>query len=189
MDTKKQLIVFTAPSGAGKTTIVRYLLQEFEELSFSISATTRKPRSHEVPGKDYYFLSEAEFKKGILEGHFIEWEEVYQGTFYGTLKKEVERLWAEGKVVLFDIDVNGAMNLKKQFPDQCFVVFVEPPSFEVLVSRLTGRKTESEESLNKRINKLKLELAFKDQFDFCLLNDQLEETLADAKQLINQLIL
>ncbi len=182
-----KLIVFTAPSGAGKTTIVRYLLEKYDHLAFSISATTRGKRINEEDGKDYYFISEEKFRKLIDEGAFLEWEEVYPGVFYGTLKSEIERLWSKGKDVVFDIDVKGAANIKKAYADCCYVVFVKPPSLEVLIKRLVDRETETEESLNTRIAKLKEELAYAHTFDYCLLNDGLEDAFRQAEQLIEDI--
>ena len=184
----KKLIVFTAPSGAGKTTIVRHLLQKYDQLAFSISATTRPKRKGEEDGKDYYFISKEEFKRRIEEDAFVEWEEVYADVFYGTLKDEIDRIWGTGKHVIFDIDVQGAINLKHNYPESCEVVFVKPPSLEVLIQRLKGRKTESEESLKKRIEKLRDELDYADRFDHFVLNDQLPKALHQAEKLIEQIL-
>lgn len=187
---KYDMIVFTAPSGAGKTTIVKHLLNKYnEEFGFSISATTREKRSTEVDGKDYYFLSNEEFKEKIKAGDFIEWEEVYTDKYYGTLKSEVDRLLANGKKLLFDIEVKGAENLKAKYDERCLVVFVKPPSFRALVQRLIDRKTETAQSFEKRIKRIKKELLFEHSFDKILLNDVLEETLKNAEQLIEENIL
>jgi len=184
---KYDMVVFTAPSGAGKTTIVKHLLNKYkEEFGFSISATTRTKRNAETHGKDYYFLSNNEFKNHIKEGNFIEWEEVYQDQYYGTLKSEVDRLLKAGKKLLFDIEVKGAENLKAKYNDRCLVVFVKPPSFRALVQRLTDRKTETAQSFEKRIKRIKKELLFEHSFDKVLLNDVLEETLKNAEQLIEE---
>ena len=186
-NSKYEMVVFTAPSGAGKTTIVRHLLNKYkEELGFSISATTRDKRSNEVDGKDYYFLSNDEFKENIKDGNFIEWEEVYPDKYYGTLKSEVDRLLEDGKKLLFDIEVKGAENLKAKYNDRCLVVFVKPPSFRALVQRLIDRKTETAQSFEKRIKRIKKELLFEHSFDKILLNDVLEETLKNAEQLIEE---
>ncbi len=183
-----KLIIFTAPSGAGKTTIVRHLLKNFDELAFSVSATTRKKRKHETDKKDYYFLSKKEFKAKIKADEFLEYEEVYDDQFYGTLKSEIERLWKLNKHIIFDIDVKGAINIKKYYKDVALAVFVKPPSAEVLLSRLKKRKTETEKSLKKRITRAKIELTYEDKFDTVLLNDDLEIALADAEQIVSDFI-
>ncbi|MEO6632218.1 MAG: guanylate kinase, partial [Mucilaginibacter sp.] len=148
-----KLIIFSAPSGAGKTTIVHHLLKKAPELEFSISATTRKARGEEVNGKDYYFISKEEFLHRIAKKQFVEFEEVYSGTFYGTLRTEIERIWQKGKTVIFDIDVEGGLHLKRKYEDQALAIFVQPPSLEVLVQRLTGRGTDSPQKLQERIEK------------------------------------
>ncbi len=176
----EKLIVFTAPSGAGKTTIVRSLLNTFDNLAFSVSATTRAKRDGEVHGRDYYFIGVNEFKSLMQVNAFLEWEEVYENQFYGTLKSEVERLWKEGKCVIFDIDVKGALNIKKAYPAETLTVFVKPPSPEILFERLRNRKSESEESLQKRINRAAFELTFEKHFDIVLVNDVLEDALKNA---------
>lgn len=181
-----KLIVFTAPSGAGKTTIVRHLLKKFDTLAFSISATTRARRPHEQEAMDYYFLSPEKFKALIAEDAFVEWEEVYANQFYGTLKSEIERLWAAGKHIVFDIDVKGAVNIQQQYPQETLTIFVKPPSPETLFDRLRERGTESEESLKKRIARAKVELAFENKFDVILVNDILEDTLEGAERLVQQ---
>ncbi len=179
-----RLMVFTAPSGAGKTTIVRHLLGTFDELDFSISATTREKRKKEKHGKDYYFISVEEFQKKIKKDEFVEWEEVYENQFYGTLKSEVKRLRELGKHVIFDIDVQGAISIKKVYGDEVHVVFIKPPSQEVLFNRLKNRKTESKKSLDRRINKAIKELKYQDKFDSVLLNDVLEVAFKDAEQMV-----
>lgn len=179
-----RLMVFTAPSGAGKTTIVRHLLSKFDELDFSISATTREKRKKETEGKDYYFISVKEFQDKIKNDEFVEWEEVYENQFYGTLKSEVKRLRELGKHVIFDIDVQGAISIKKVYGDDVHVVFIKPPSKEVLFNRLKKRKTETKKSLNRRINKAVKELEYEDKFDAVLLNDQLEVAFDDAEQIV-----
>ncbi len=183
------MIVFTAPSGAGKTTVVRHLLKKYEALSFSTSATNRPRRANETEGEDYYFMSEKDFKDKINNHEFIEWEEVYEGRYYGTLRSEVDRIVAEGKKVVFDIEVNGAQNIKDRYDEKCLVVFVKPPSFRTLVERLTNRGTETPKSLEKRIMRIKKELLFEDSFDMVLLNDQLEVTLKEAEKIIDTFVL
>ena len=169
-----KILAFTAPSGAGKTTLVRHLLAELpDRLAFSVSATTRPPRPHEVHGRDYYFLSREAFEDRVAAGAFLEYEEVYAGQYYGTLASEVARLWAEGKVVVFDVEVKGASRLKAHFGEAAHVVFVAPPSEEVLFARLRGRGTEDEASLRKRIARAAEELAYRDRFDEVLVNDDL----------------
>lgn len=183
-----KLLIFAAPSGAGKTTIVRHLLSEYDELAFSISATTRARRPHEVEGQDYYFVSVAQFQAWIEEDAFLEWEEVYQGSYYGTLRREIERLWALGKHIVFDIDVQGALNIKRQYPQATLAVFIRPPSLEALHARLRARSTESEASLQKRLDKAGEEMAFENQFDLSIVNDQLESALAQAERIVERYI-
>ena len=184
------MVVFTAPSGAGKTTIVRHLLDKYQnDLSFSISATTRPMRPMEIEGKDYYFLSNEDFKKKIEEGKFVEWEEVYEDRYYGTLKSEVDKVLESGKKLLFDIDVYGAQSIKEKYDDRCLVVFVKPPSFRVLVQRLIDRKTENSSSFQKRVKRIKKELLFEHSFDVILLNDDLDETLTMAEALIEKYLI
>jgi guanylate kinase len=181
----QKLIVVAAPSGAGKTTIVRHLLKTFDTLAFSVSAATRAQRTHEINGKDYYFITSAEFRQKIEKGEFLEWQEVYAGQFYGTLKSEITRLWDEGKTVIFDIDVKGAINIKKIYPKEALLVFVKPPSEEILLQRLRDRNTESEESLKKRIEKASFELSFENEFDVVLVNDELDACLKRAEIIVN----
>ena len=177
-------LIFSAPSGSGKTTIVKHLLDTNADLGFSISASTRDRRGRtEENGKDYYFLSPEDFKNKIDNDEFIEWEEVYAGNFYGTLKSEIERIWKEGKNVIFDVDVKGGLNLKKYFGDKALAVFVKVPSFDVLKVRLKDRGTESEESLSRRLFKAKFEMSFEDQFDVTVVNEALEKSLAEAQKL------
>lgn len=181
----EKLIVFSAPSGSGKTTIVRHLLEQSKlPLAFSISATTRAPRGNEKNGIDYYFLSKEEFEQKIREGAFLEYEEVYPGLFYGTLKSEIERLWASGKAVLFDIDVMGGLTIKKTYPEKTLTVFVKPPSVEALEQRLRNRNTDSEETLQVRLAKSASELEKASAFDEILINDQLEDALRLAETLV-----
>lgn len=184
-----KLIVFSAPSGSGKTTIVQHLLkQEDLNLDFSISATSREPRTNERDGKDYYFISLETFKKHIKNDDFLEWEEVYRDNFYGTLKSEVERIWAKGKHVVFDIDVVGGLDIKKIYPDRTLAVFVQPPSIEELKIRLKKRKTESEERINMRVAKASIEMATAPQFDFIIVNNNLEDALKEAHTLVKDFI-
>ncbi len=177
-------IIFSAPSGSGKTTIVKHLLDHNPDLGFSISASTRDRRGRtEENGKDYYFLAPQDFKKKIDNNEFVEWEEVYEGNFYGTLKSEIQRIWDEGKNVIFDVDVKGGLNLKKYFGDKALAVFVKVPSLEVLKERLNDRGTETPESLSRRMFKAKFESTFADKFDVVLVNENLEESLTQAQKL------
>jgi guanylate kinase len=180
-------IIFSAPSGSGKTTIVRHLLAQNPDLGFSISASTRDKRGRtDKDGKDYYFLTPEEFKKKIDNDEFIEWEEVYEGNFYGTLKSEIERIWREGKNVIFDVDVKGGLNLKKYFGERALAIFVKVPSLEILKERLHDRGTESEESLSRRLFKAKFEMTFEDQFDVALVNENLTTSLKEAQRLYDE---
>lgn len=181
-----KLIIFSAPSGAGKTTIVRHLLSQNLGLEFSISATSRAMRHTETNGKDYYFLSAEEFKAKIGNNEFLEWEEVYAGTFYGTLKSEVERIRNNGKHVVFDVDVVGGCNIKKYYGSEALAVFVQPPSVEELRNRLISRSTDAPEVIEKRVAKAEYELTFADQFDVIITNDELEKALAQAEQIIRE---
>ena len=183
-----KLIVITAPSGAGKTTIVRHLINKFDFLGFSISATTREKRHYEEDGKDYYFMSVEEFKKMRRRRKFLEWEEVYDNQFYGTLKSEVERIWAEGKHIIFDVDVKGATDIKKAYPEETLAVFIKPPSVEVLFDRLRNRKTESEASLKKRFARSKRELKYENKFDQVLVNDDLKKALVEAEGMVIEFV-
>ena len=184
-----KLIVFSAPSGSGKTTIVRHLLQQDElNLEFSISATSREKRGDEEDGKDYYFLSFEEFKQKIKNDEFLEWEEVYRDNFYGTLKSEIERIWAKGKNVIFDIDVSGGLRIKRKFPDETLAIFVKPPSIDELKIRLKKRKTESNDKINMRIAKASAELATAPLFDKVVVNDTLENALQESYDLVSNFI-
>ena len=186
---KGKLIVFSAPSGSGKTTIVRHLLkQEDLNLEFSISAATREARGEEVNGKDYYFMSLDQFKQHIKNEDFVEWEEVYRDNFYGTLKSEVERIWAKDKNVIFDIDVAGGLRIKSKFPKETLAVFVKPPSVDELKRRLKERSTESDEKINMRIAKAHVELATAPQFDVVIKNYDLEVALEEAYQLVKEFV-
>jgi len=183
-----KMFIFTAPSGAGKTTIVRHLLDKYNFLDFSISATTRNKRPHEQDKVDYYFMSVDEFKDNVTNGAFIEWEEVYENQFYGTLKSEVERIWSNNKHLVFDIDVRGAQNIKRFFGDKCMSVFVRPPSVEVLIERLVNRNTETPESLQKRISKVRREMEYENTFDMVLVNDLLEVSFVEAEHIVETFI-
>ncbi len=180
-----KLLIFSAPSGAGKTTIVKRLLEKHgDKISFSISASTRAPRGQEENGVDYYFISTDDFLHKVAKHEFIEFEEVYSGTFYGTLRSEVERIWEAGKHVIFDIDVVGGLRLKSKFPDQALAIFVNPPSLEVLKERLKGRGTDSQEKLQERFAKAELELSYADKFDVILQNNDLETACSEAERLV-----
>ena len=185
---KGKCVIFSAPSGAGKTTIVHHLLKQNIGLEFSVSACSRDPRPGETDGSDYHFLGIDKFKENIANNEFVEWEEVYTNNFYGTLKAEMERIWSEGKVVIFDVDVIGGLNLKKQFQDDAFALFVQPPSYEELEKRLRGRSTETEEKINQRMEKARKELAFASEFDAVLINDNLEEACNKAKSLVTDFL-
>lgn len=188
MSNHGKAIIFSAPSGSGKTTIVRHLLEKYPDFGFSISATTRSKRPNEQHGKDYYFLSVADFEEKIKAEKFVEWEQVYEGLYYGTLKEEVERIWGEGRHVLFDVDVVGGLNLKKYFGDRGLAIFVKVSDMKTLKERLESRKTESEESLAKRLEKAEYELSFEKKFDTTVVNDQLEEAFADAEDRVRKFI-
>ncbi len=179
-----KLIIFSAPSGAGKTTIVQHLLTKIPQLEFSISATTRKPRGDEKDGADYYFISKEEFLHRIAKKHFVEFEEVYSGTFYGTLRTEIDRIWSDGKVVIFDIDVEGGLHLKRKYDGAALAIFVQPPSLEVLKQRLAGRGTDSPEKLQERFEKAAKELNYAPQFDIILKNNDLQTACAEAEDLV-----
>ncbi len=181
-----KLLLFAAPSGAGKTTIVHHLLGHFDNLAFSISATTRPKRPHETEGEDYYFISRERFQELIQEDAFVEWEEVYNGLFYGTLKSEIKRLWAAGKHIIFDIDVKGAMSIKQKYPEESLAIFIKPPSKEALRQRLNARRTEDEKTLDKRMARADEEMKYENKFDRVLVNDVLSEALARAEQIVEQ---
>lgn len=185
MDDKK-LIIFSAPSGSGKTTIVKHLLSTNNNLGFSISACTRDKRGrNEEHGKDYYFLTPEEFKNKIDNDEFVEWEQVYPGQFYGTLKSEIERVWKSGKHVVFDVDVKGGLSLKKYYGDRALAIFVKCPSMEVLESRLRSRGTDTDESISARLFKVKFEMSFENKFDVTLVNNELSEALQKAQELVD----
>jgi guanylate kinase len=185
---KGKLIVFSAPSGAGKTTLVRYLMEEIPSLSFSVSAASRKPRKNEINGEDYFFLSVNDFKKKISEQAFVEWEEVYEGHFYGTLVSEVERLRNKGQHVLFDVDVKGGINIKKRFGEDVLAVFVMPPSIEVLEQRLRNRDTDSDEDIRTRTEKAQEELTYAKFFDVIIINDKLNIAKKEVVKVVNDFI-
>lgn len=184
-----KVIIFSAPSGAGKSTIVNHLLGLHPELEFSISATSRAPRGQERHGVEYYFFSADEFRQMIAEDKFVEYEEVYAGSFYGTLRSEVERIWAKGNVIIFDIDVQGGVNLKRIFGDQAFSVFIQAPSVEVLRERLVGRGTDTPEAIGKRVAKAASEMEFAaGKFDHVLINDDLEKAFAEAEKVVGDFL-
>ena len=183
-----KVIIFSAPSGAGKTTIVRALLDSLSELSFSISACSRDPRGQEVNGKDYHFIGIEGFKNKIKNNEFVEWEEVYQDHFYGTLNSELIRIWNANKTVVFDVDVKGGMSLKKKFGKKALAIFVMPPSLMVLEERLRSRNTDSEQKIQQRLEKAEQEIALSSGFDVILKNDQLDNAISDAKAIVNQFL-
>ena len=181
----RKAILFSAPSGSGKTTIIREILKRFDCFEFSISATSRPARQGEQNGVDYYFLTPEEFDKRVAEGQFLEWEEVYAGTRYGTLKSEIDRIWDNGHVIIFDVDVNGGMNIKKYFGSEALALFVMPPSIEVLEMRLRTRGTETEEAIYKRLARSAAELKMADKFDVTILNDDLNRSVDETQRVIN----
>jgi guanylate kinase len=183
-----KLFIFSAPSGAGKTSIVKALLERMPKLEFSVSATSRPRRKGEINGKDYYFLSPEMFRKRIKNNEFLEWEEVYQGSYYGTLRSEIHRIWDKGHHVVFDVDVAGGINIKKQFEKKALSIFVMPPSFEELEKRLVNRKTETPESLKKRLDKARFELSFAKDFDCIVINDKLPDAIDEAAGLVENFI-
>lgn len=183
-----KVIIFSAPSGSGKTTLVKHCLQQFPQLQFSVSATTRALRGEEIHGKDYFFLSVEAFKKLISENAFVEYEEVYHDKFYGTLKSEVERIWNEGKVVIFDVDVKGGISLKKYFGDQARSIFIMPPSIEELERRLVSRATDDAETIRTRVEKASEEMTYKDQFDEIVVNSDLDEAKTSVQQILNNFL-
>lgn len=188
MEHKGKVIIFSAPSGSGKSTIVNALLQRIPNLEFSISATSRAPRGEEQHGREYYFLSGDEFLHRIGQGHFVEWEEVYAGTHYGTLKSEVERIWEKGNVIIFDIDVKGGINLKQKFGGDALAIFIMPPSVEELERRLMSRGTESPETIRKRIGRAELELSYADRFDRVIVNDDLAKAIDETEEVIRRFL-
>ncbi|MEN8202048.1 MAG: guanylate kinase [Bacteroidota bacterium] len=183
-----KLFIFSAPSGAGKSTIVQHLMKQKLDLAFSISATSRTPRKGEIDGREYHFISPDQFRELINNKEFLEWEEVYPGQFYGTLRSEVERIWSRGEHAVFDIDVVGGMNLKKEFGEQACAIFVSPPSLKVLAQRLQSRDTDDAASLQHRLGKAEFEMSFAAQFDHILINDTLEHALKEAGRLVQDFI-
>jgi guanylate kinase len=183
-----KMTIFSAPSGAGKTTIVKHLLSELSNLSFSISATSRPKREGEIHQKDYYFLTVDDFKNKLENNHFVEWEEVYENRFYGTLKSEVERIWDSEKHVIFDVDVQGGINIKKMYKEKALAIFVQPPSIEDLKKRLSDRSTDSEEDIKIRVAKAEYEMTFANQFDYILVNDDLEKAKEEAIELVQKFL-
>ena len=183
-----KLIIFSAPSGSGKTTIVKELLKIFPQFEFSISATSRSPRGQEQDGIDYFFLSQEEFQAKVKANEFVEWEEVYNGTCYGTLKSEMERIWSKGNVIIFDVDVMGGINLKRIFGENASSIFIMPPSVEVLRERLIGRGTDSEETIEKRVAKAAFEISKADGFDNIVINDILADAVAQTKVIIEEFL-
>jgi guanylate kinase len=186
--THQKIIILTAPSGAGKTSITHYLLNKYPKLSFSISATTREPRGEEQNGVDYHFMSVEEFRSKIDENAFVEWEMVYDGKYYGTLKSELERIWNEGKIPVLDIDVKGAIHVQQQFSGDCLSIFIEPPSVEELKRRLESRGTESPESLLTRVNKASYEISFNHHFNKTIVNDDLEKACRETEKVIKDFL-
>lgn len=183
-----KIIIFSAPSGSGKTTIVRQLLERYPQLEFSISATSRAPRGAERDGVDYYFFTPEEFRQAVADDRFVEWEEVYKGTCYGTLRSEMERIWQKGHVIAFDVDVMGGINLKRLFGDNACSVFVMPPSIEELRRRLQGRGTDAPEAIDRRIAKAEFELTKAPEFDHVVVNDRLEDAVAAACRILDDLL-
>lgn len=183
-----KVIIFSAPSGAGKSTIVNYLLGKNLGLEFSVSATCRAPRGKEKHGREYYFFTVEEFRKRIAAGEFLEYEEVYPGCYYGTLQKEVERIWAEGHTVLFDVDVVGGVNIKKKFGSDALSVFIQPPTIESLRQRLIGRGTDASEKIEQRVAKAEYEMTFAKQFDTIIVNDSLEDAFAEAERKVRDFL-
>lgn len=185
---KGKVVIFSAPSGAGKSTIINHLLKEFPQLEFSISATSRAPRGAEQDGREYYFLSQDEFERRIRADEFVEYEEVYAGSYYGTLRSEIDRIWGEGHIVTFDLDVVGGVNMKRIFGDRALSVFIEPPSVEELRRRLEGRATDTPEAIERRVAKAERELAYAPQFDRIIRNDDLQTALEEAREAVGTFI-
>ena len=183
-----KVVIFSAPSGSGKTTIVRALLARYPQLEFSVSATSRAPRGTETDGVDYHFLTPEAFMQAVADDRFVEWEEVYAGTCYGTLRSEVERIWAKGHTILFDVDVIGGLNLRRIFGDDACAIFIMPPSIEVLRQRLEGRGTDAPEVIERRLEKAAFELTKAPEFDRVVLNDRLDEAIAEASQILENFI-
>lgn len=182
------MLIISAPSGAGKSTLISYLLSKFNNLEFSISATSRSLRGDEVNGKDYYFISREEFAARVANDEFLEWEEVYNGSCYGTLRSEIERIWKAGNIVVFDVDVVGGTNIKKLLPENSLSIFIDPPSIKHLHARLVGRSTDSHEEINKRIAKAEKELIYKDDFDVVIINDDLETAKLEIEKVVENFL-
>jgi guanylate kinase len=185
---EQKMIIVSAPSGAGKTTIVQHLLHTYSQLGFSVSATSRSIREGEKEGREYYFVTSEQFKEMVTQGKMLEWQEVYPGSFYGTQVSEVERITRNGQFPVFDVDVVGGLNIKKMYDENALAIFIRPPSFEILESRLWARDTDSEESLQKRLNKVKLELTFEKNFDQVIVNDKLEDSFRQASLLVQDFL-
>lgn len=183
-----KIIIFSAPSGSGKSTIIGRLLERFPQLEFSISATSRAPRGVERDGREYYFLSDDEFRRRVASDQFVEWEEVYAGTCYGTLRSELQRIWEKGHVIVFDVDVKGGINLKRIFGTQACSIFIMPPSVEELQRRLEGRGTDTPETIARRVSKAAEEMIYAPQYDHVVLNDKLDDAVAETRQLIEAFI-
>lgn len=183
-----KVIIFSAPSGAGKSTIVSHLLKQFPQLEFSVSATSRAPRGEEQNGREYYFMTNSEFKQGVANEMFVEWEEVYGGTLYGTLRSELDRIWGQNHVIVFDVDVKGGLKLKELFGDRALAIFIMPPSVEELRRRLVGRGTDSEETIAKRVGKAETELLYAPKFDTIIVNDNLADALKDSEQVVSDFL-
>jgi len=188
MASSNKIIIITAPSGAGKTSITHYLLRTIPQISFSISAATRQPREFEKDKVDYYFISQQEFQQKIQHNEFVEWEMVYEGKYYGTLKSELQRIWDMKKIPLLDIDIKGAIHVQQQYPQNCLTIFIEPPSVDELEKRLLSRGTETEESFQARISKASYEISFKHSFHKVIVNDQLDRACKEAEDVINEYI-
>lgn len=188
MENNQKVVIFSAPSGSGKSTIIGRLLQRIPNMEFSISATSRKPRAGEQNGREYYFLSHDEFKQRVAAGDFVEWVEVYEGTCYGTLKSEIERIWQKGNIVIFDVDVLGGVSLKQIFGDKALSIFIQPPSMEELEKRLINRGTESEESLRKRIERAEMELQYSSKHDITVINDDLEKAVSETETIVKHFL-
>lgn len=183
-----KILIITAPSGAGKTSITRHLMRKFPQLAFSVSAATRKARAEEKHGRDYYFIPLEEFKFKITHNEFIEWEMVYEGKYYGTLKSELERIWKNNQIPVLDIDVKGAIHVQQEYPINTLSIFIEPPSVDELKKRLTGRGSETDDSINARVSKASYEITFKDQFDEVIVNENLEQACGDAERLVERFL-
>ena len=188
MVSNNKIIIITAPSGAGKTSITHYLLKRVPQLIFSVSAATRQPREFEKDKVDYYFISQQEFQQKIRHNEFVEWEMVYEGKYYGTLKSELQKIWDMKRIPLLDIDIKGAIHVQQQYPQNCLTIFVQPPSVDELKKRLLSRGTETEESLRARINKARYEISFKHSFDAVIINDQLDRACKEAEEVVNEFI-